>query len=127
MEGKYRIIIMDVNTGERINRRGLPGQIDTDLALICAQGGHSELGDAFFCALISDGETPHTASELSSLTQATFHLFEQMGNAMGDPMDQAAIVSCAFMRYLRKALPPSTIPTFLAAMAELCASKEADQ
>lgn len=104
MDSKYRITITDLETGRRSDYRGLPGQCDTNLGLICAMGGESESGDAFFCAILSDNRGVST-QKLIHLADACFHSFSTMGEDSGHGREVFSAVCLAFTKYVKNEIP----------------------
>lgn len=104
MDNKYRITVTDLETGARADHGGLPGQCDTNLGLICALGGQSDAGDAFFCAILSDNRGVSTL-KLIHLADACFHSFSQMGEDSGKAKEVFTSVCLAFTKYVKNEIP----------------------
>lgn len=104
MDNRYRITVTDLETGSRADKGGVPGQCDTNLGLICALGGESEGGDAFFCAILSDNRGVST-QKLIHLADACFHSFSTMGEDSGHGREVFSAVCLAFTKYVKKEIP----------------------
>lgn len=108
MDNKFRITVTDRETGARADQNGVPGQVDTDLGLICALGGRSEAADAFFCAILANHDRGVSVKELAHLADAVFHSFGAMGRDGDGPnlaRDVFSIVTLAFTKYVRSEIP----------------------
>lgn len=104
MDNKFRITVTDLETGSRADKGGLPGQCDTNLGLICALGGESEAGDAFFCAILSDNRGI-SRQKLIHLADACFHSFSTMGEDSGHRREVFSAVCLAFTKYVKNEIP----------------------
>lgn len=104
MDNKFRITVTDLETGSRADKDGLPGQCDTNLGLICALGGESEAGNAFFCAILSDNRGIST-QKLIHLADACFHSFSTMGEDSGHGREVFSAVCLAFTKYVKNEIP----------------------
>lgn len=104
MDNKYRIMITDRETGRRADHGDLPGQVDTGLGMIVAQGGKDEQGSAWFCAVLADGSGTERR-DLVHMADAVFNAFHKMGADCGHPQEVFSAVCLAFTKWVKNEIP----------------------